>query len=541
MKNDNLYIGTDAMQGLMRGIKKISDAVAVTMGSAGKNSLLEDFARPHFHPTNDGFSIAAAIQLADPMENLGASILKEAINRANRNSGDGSSSTCLLCSSVLEEGIKHLGEASPMDIKRSLEDCVPLIEESLKSQRKMIVKDGIIDFKLLEQVAAISAEDPAIGKMIAEIYSHIGPEGIVSWDSSKTSNDSYTIGSGIKIEGATYASRWMCDDENGGPGTQATMENPYVILADSKITSETELEKVYSELIGQGIKELVIFCNEMDEPVLRSFTVARLPNSQGGVGFRFLVIKMPVVFNDLWWEDLEKASGGRVINRASGIKMKDVNMSFLGRFGRITVTATDTLVDGIKDLTTHILALKVDGSDESLARAARLNTKTARYLVGALSDSTLRQKRDKVEDAVNSAWCAMQNGILPGGGVALVNAAKILPVNVGGEIMRKALKTPMKQIMSNAGYFDKEKDKQDWHETYNTNQTNGFNSKTGNIVDMFDAGIVDSFDVVLGAVKSAIGVAAGILTCSTVVLLPRQEDSITEQIAGKVTQMMTQK
>ena len=412
---DNIFTGEQARERIMKGILRSAEAVGGTLGSAGKNALLEDFASPFHHPTNDGISILGAIHFADPLEEMGRSILYEAVSRTNKKNGDGSSTCTVICAAILTEGLKHLEEAQPMDIKRSLEECLPLIEESLKSQRKEIVdKEGNIDFDLLEQCATISAESSEIGHMVREIYEKIGKDGVVSWESSKTGNDHFEIGTGIKIDGATYASRWMCDDDGGGPGTQAILENPYVLLGHDKITSEKELEKVYGELIGQGFKELVIFCNEMDEMVLSSLTQARLPNSQRGVGFRFLVIKMPVVFNDMWWEDLQKASGGRLINRASGIKMKDVGIDFLGKFGRITATQTDTLIDGIEDLSKHALALKVDGSDMALARAARLNTKTARYFVGGMSDSTLRQRRDKVEDAVNSAWCAMQNGISAG-------------------------------------------------------------------------------------------------------------------------------
>jgi len=452
MIKDNLYTGEEARSGLMKGILRSSEAVAVTLGTSGKNSLLQAFAAPHFYPTNDGFSIINAIHFSDPLEELGRAILCESVNRANRANGDGSSTTCLLTASILEEGMKHLDEVAPMELKKSLESCLPLIEESLKSQRKLIVDaDGKIDFKLLEQVATVSSEDPEIGKMIAEIYSKIGKEGIINWESSKDTKDSYTIGTGIKIDGATYASRYMCDADGSGYTNQATIENPYVLLAKSKITSQQEMEKLVGELMEKGVKDLVIICDEMEAPILNSFILARAPQT---LGIRFLVIKMPTVFNDLWWEDLEKASGGRVVSSASGIRMKEVGMNLLGKFGKITVNRDDTFIDGIEDLTNHLLALKVDGSDEALARVARLNTKTARYYVGANSESTLRQKRDKVEDAINSAWSAMQNGILPGGGVALNQAAADLVRNsdvVATTILEKALWKPFEQISKNAG------------------------------------------------------------------------------------------
>lgn len=521
---DTLYTSEQAREKLMSGIKRASEAISITMGTSGANSILEDIRNPGYMVSNDGASILERIHFVDPIEELGRKILLEAVGRSNKANGDGSSTATLLTASILEEGMKHTGEVAPMEIKRSLEECLPIIEKSLKSQRKELVdKEGNIDFKLLEQTATISAEDETIGKMIAKIYSYIGKDGVINWEASKTTTDSFSIGTGIKIDDATYASRYMCDSEGDNFTTQATIENPYVLLAYSKITNQNEVEKLLGELVEQQVKDLVIFCNEMDQPILNSFILARAPQN---LGIRFLVIRMPVVFNDLWWEDLEKASGGRIISPASGIKMKDVGMQFLGHFGKITVTREDTFIDGINDLSKHLMALKVDGNDEALARVARLNTKTAKYYVGGHSESGLAYRRLKVEDAVNSAWCAMQNGILPGGGVALANVARSL----NNQILKVALEAPLRQIMKNAGV--------EKGTTFPMGDDLGFNSKTGKIVHMFSEGIVDSYDVVLGAIKSAIGVASGILTCGTVVLLPRQENDFIDQVAQKVAGMM---
>lgn len=522
---DNLYSAEESREKLMRGVQRASDAIAITMGTSGANAILEDIRSPGYMVSNDGASILERIRFADPIEELGRKILAEAVGRANKASGDGSSTATLLTASILSEGVKHIGETAPMEIKKSLEDCLPLIEVSLKSQRKELVdKEGSIDFKLLEQTAAISAEDEGIGKMIAEIYKSIGKDGVINWEPSKTTEDSFTIGTGIKIDGATYASRYMCDFVNGDYTTQATIENPRVLLAKSKITSQNEMEKLIGEMQNEGLKDLVIFCDEMEAPILNSFILARAPQT---LGIRFLVIKMPTVFNDLWWEDLEKASGGRIISPASGIKMRDAKMEFLGSFGKITVNREDTFIDGIQDLSNHLMALKVEDTEESRARVARLNTKTARYYVGGHSESGLAYRRLKVEDSINSAWSAMQNGILPGGGIALANASHELGGdNVGKLILQSALTQPFNQIVKNSGKSI------DFDEIgkLKPNRNKGFNSRTGKIVDMMDEGIVDSFDVVMGAVKNAIGVAAGILTAGSVVLLPRNENSVDEAI-----------
>ena len=524
MVKDNLYTAGQAREKLISGIKRASEAIAITMGTSGANSVLEDIRNPGYLISNDGASILERIHFADPIEELGRKILLEAVGRSNKANGDGSSSATLLTASIIEEGMKHIGEVAPLEIKASLEACIPLIEESLKSQRKELVdEEGNIDFKLLEQTASISAESEEIGKIIAEIYGKIGREGIINWEAGKDTKDSYTIGTGIKIDGATYASRYMCDLVGNDYAYQATIENPLVLLAHSKITSQSEMEKLIGELMESGKKDLVIFCNEMDAPILNSFILARAPQT---LGIRFLVIKMPTVFNDLWWEDLEKASGGRVISSASGIKMKDVHMGFLGQFGKITVNRDDTFIDGIKDLSNHLMGLKVDGSDEALARVARLNTKTARYYVGAHSESSLAHRRLKVEDAINSAYNALHEGIVVGGGIALLNASGSLnDEGVGGEILKDVLLKPFEQIVKNAGA-----DVDETFKKIGSKETKGFNSKTGEVEDLMESGVVDAYDVVLGAVKSAIGVAAGVLTAGSVVLLPRNENSVDEAI-----------
>ena len=453
----------------MKGISRSSDAIAATMGTAGSNAILEDMRNPGYMVSNDGASILERIRFADPLEDLGRKILAEAVGRSNKANGDGSSTATLLTASILSEGMKHLTEASPMEIKRSLEACLPLIEESLKSQRKELIdKEGNIDLKLLEQVATISAEDESIGKMMADIYSKIGKEGVVTLEPSKTTTDSYEVGTGIKIDGATYASRYMCDANGNDFTYQATMNEPLVLLAHSKITAQSEMEKLISEMQSQGIKELVVFCNEMDAPLLNSFIMARALQT---LGMRFLVIKIPTVFNDLWWEDLEKASGGRIISPASGIKMKDVGMQFLGKFGKITVTREDTFIDGIQDLSKHLMALKVEGSEESLARVARLNTKTARYYVGGHSESSLAYRRLKTEDSVCSAYSALEEGVLVGGGIACRNVIQNLPTTIGGKILAQALRKPFEQIVKNASTNLQE------IESKLKNSTDGFNSK----------------------------------------------------------------
>ncbi len=493
-KTDNLFTGEKARQKLMAGINKASKVVGATMGTAGSNALIECFERPNHFCTNDGETILKSMKFQDPLEEMGRMILYESVSRANKSSGDGSSTTCVLTNAILEEGMKYIGEYSPMDIKRSLEECIPIIEKSINDQKKEITVDEV------GQVAMISAEDEEIGNRIQEIYQKIGKDGIISWDISKTAEDSYTLGTGLTISGATYASPYMCD-----PGTnEVRMDNAYILLTRKKITSALEFEKLFSSLYQQGTKEICVFCEDIDVPA-----IIDLLQTQRIRGFKTIVIKMPVLWKDEWYEDLALASGATVIDIASGLKLEDITLNHLGKFGHIVVTKDDTYIDGINDMLAHICNLKAKGDDDSLIRVARLNTKTARYFVGAQSETALAYRRLKVEDSINAASCALENGVVAGGGIALTDVIDKLPKTVGGNILKKSLKYPFKQIIENAGIKD----------NFLYGNGNGFNTKTMEPENMFEAGIVDPADVVINAVKSSVGVAAAILTINSVITL----------------------
>lgn len=497
MPKDNLFIGQEAREKLMNGVKKAAEAVGITMGTAGSNSLIECIENPQHFSTNDGATILNSIKFADPLEEMGRQVLYEAVSRANKKSGDGSSTTCVLTQAILEEGMKYIGQKSPMEIKRSLEDCIPLIEKSLNNQKKEITVDSVA------QVASISAEDEEIGNKIQEIYQKIGKDGIIQWDISKTAEDSYTIGTGLTINGATFVAPYMADG-----GNEIRLENPNILLARKKITTALDFETLFPQLFQKDIKEIVIFCDDIELQV-----IADLYKTQRIRGFKTIVVKMPVLWKDEWWEDLALASGATLIDVASGIKINEATMEHLGTVEHMTITKEDTFIDGIKDLTLHIANLQSQGDEKSLLRASRLNTRTARYYVGAHSETALAYRRLKTEDAINAASCALDNGVVGGGGIALLNVSRELPENeIGGIILKEALQKPYKQIVENTG-----------KNSGIPTQEIGFNSKTGEMVNMFKAGIVDPTDVQINAVKNAIGVAATILTVGTVVILPKEE------------------
>lgn len=522
MKTDNLYIGSEAREKIMSGIRKAANAVSVTMGTSGSNSLIECLERPGQYATNDGATILESIRFADPLEEMGRKILYEAVSRANKVSGDGSSAATVLCAAILEEGMKHLTEFFPMEIKRSLEMCIPKIEESIKSQTKEISVNEVA------AVATISAEDEGIGRTIQEIYKKIGKDGIVQWDVSKTAEDSYQIGTGLTVSGATYVSPYMCDmDEKSGYFLNSIkIKNPKVLISKQKISSLEEIQNILESLYFKEVKELVVFCEEIDPIAVGMAFKTRFRENKS---FRVAIVKMPVLWKDEWWDDLALASGAHIVSPV-GVSLKNATLDDLGEFGNIMITKEDTYVDGIRNLTKHIADLIAEGTEASVLRASRLNTRTARYFVGAHSESALAYRRLKVEDAISAAACALEHGVVVGGGVALLNVSKDLKnYGIGGIILSEALKEPFRKIVQNAG--GKVKDSE-------VGGKIGFNSQTGQVEDLMAKDIVDPADVILNAVKNAIGVAAAILTIGTIVLLPRPEASevLAEALLSKLPQ-----
>lgn len=482
---DTLHVGEEGRAGLMRGITRSRDAVGATMGTGGSNALIEAIERPGHMATNDGATILQSIHFADPLEEMGKNILLEAVSRANRQSGDGSSTTTVLTAAIIEEGQKFLGETSPMELKKSLEACIPVIEDSINKQKRDITVDEV------GQVAAISAEDAQIGATIQEIYQQIGKEGIIHWDISKTTEDTYTIGQGITIEGAGFYSPYMCDADDAGQNTnRIKLKNATVLITKQKITSAAEFNDLFQALFNKDIKDVVVFCDEIDPLVMPDLIKTRMVR-----GFRTILVKMPTLWKDQWYEDLALASGATVIDPTAGLSNKAAAQDHLGTFEHMTITKDQTFVDGMKDLSAHVQKLEEEGSDDSLVRAARLNTKTARYFVGAGSDSALSYRRLKVEDAISAAHQALHGGIVIGGGLALAS------IKTNNPILDIALKAPHEQIVKN--------------------MNSSFSEK-----EMEEQNVYDPANVVLNAAKNAISVAASVLTASTIVLLPREEQQM---------------
>ena len=506
-QKDNLYLGDDARAALMRGVDKVANAVKGTLGAGGYNALIEDPRPPFTIATNDGVSVARSIVLADPVEQMGARLMQEIGAKSDKDGGDGTTTSITLAQAILHEGLKSDG--SPMEIKRSLEACLPIILQSIDDQTKEITVSEV------GKVAAISAEDEKMGALIQEIYEKIGKDGILYTDISKTADDYYTEGVGVKIDGAALASPYMADvDEAGTFAKSITLKKPKILITKQRIASALDLNEIVTGLYNAGTKELVIFADEIDASVIPDLILTRAKS-----GFRFVVIKMPVLWKDQWFEDIAKMTGATIIDPTLGIGFKEYKPTYLGTCGSILADKNETCLDGILDIADFISTLTATGDDGSLLRASRLNTKSARLFVGASSDSALSYKRLKLEDARNAAYQALHGGVVAGGGVALKNCVPFLPDTIGGNMLKNALYVPMEQIMLNAG---KAINAGSMFLTDNPNE--GFNAKTGEMVDMFDAGIIDPAKIVKNSITNAISVAATVLTTRVIVCLPEADE-----------------
>lgn len=466
---------------LMAGVSKGVEAIATSYGSCGSNAIIETDLRPFHRITNDGKIILDSIKLGDPVENMGLEILKEITAKSDRESGDGRKTSVLLAGAILREGLKC--KESPMELKRSLDECLPIILKSIEYQTKEITPEEI------GKVAEISSESAEIGTLYQEIYSQIGKDGIVELDNSNLPHTFYEITEGVKLKGCGFSYPYMANDEKR---QIATYKNPYILISKEKITSPSLLDKVMREVSKSGKDELVIFCDEISDQI--SSMLAYLHHGQTDSGkpitpFKTLVIKAPTLWKDWMFEDFALITGATIINPAEGRSLKNFQFSYLGTCEQISTTKDETVVRGIKDISLHIETLmeksvKEADSDAKL-RACWLSTKAAVVKLGANSESELSHLKGKAQDARNASYLALNGGVVPGGGQCLLKAAKDLPDTIGGKILKSALHAPYSQILEN------------------------MNLPAG---AKFDKDILDPAIVVRNAITNALSVASTVLT-----------------------------
>lgn len=508
MRQDNIYL--DALPRLAEGIRKAANIVAKTMGPKGSNVELESTLYPYHLITNDGATILKAIELSDPIEKIGLSHLKEAADRSNSNSGDLSSTMTVLLNAIIEGGVAS--GINSLQLKNEIDECLPLIEASIHEQTKQITVEDI------PAVARIAGESEEIATVLGKIYKDIGKDGIIHLEGSGSYETSYQLIEGVRFVDTGFLSPYMAyNEDEGKESKKALYHNPAILVTKNKIQNISDIDPLLQALLAQGTKTLVIFTDDMDSNVAR-ILIELQRNEKRSINI--LIIKAPILWKGYVFEDFAKITGATIIEDASGTRLgKHLQLNWLGTCETIIVDKEETTVIGIKDISEHIKSLEEDGSEDGSTdaklRLSWLTTKTAILKLGAKSETELSYKRLKCEDAIFSSRAALKYGIVPGGGVALRECIHKMPDTIGGNILRIALQAPTRQIMDNSGYKGPT-----GGSLHDEGSSYGIDAASGQIVDMFEAGIVDASAVVLGAVRNSLGIASTLLTTSSVITLP---------------------
>ncbi|MFF0829739.1 chaperonin GroEL [Brevibacillus sp. NPDC003359] len=509
----------DARRSMLRGVETLANAVKVTLGPKGRNVVLEKkFGSPLI--TNDGVTIAKEIELEDAYENMGAQLVKEVATKTNDIAGDGTTTATVLAAAMIREGLKNVtAGANPMVIRRGMEKAVRAAVEEIKSIAKPVENKSSI-----AQVAAISADDPEVGNLIAEAMEKVGKDGVITVEESKGFVTELEVVEGMQFDRG-YASPYMITDTDK---MEAVLNNPYILITDKKISNIQEVLPVLEQVVQSG-KPLLIIAEDVEGEALATLVVNKLRGT-----FTAVAVKAPG-FGDrrkAMLQDLAALTGGEVITEELGLDLKSTKLEQLGRASKIVVTKENTtVVEGAGDkasiegrvsqIRQQIEDTTSDFDREKLQeRLAKLAGGVAVIKVGAATETELKEKKLRIEDALNSTRAAVEEGIVPGGGTTLINAIKAVEgVKVDGEeavgvqIVLRSLEEPVRQIAANAGLEGSVIVERLKKEAVGI----GFNAATEEYVNMLEAGIVDAAKVTRSALSNAASVAAMFLTTEAVI------------------------
>ena len=523
MTAKDLVFDESARRQLKRGIDALANAVRITLGPRGRNVAIDKKWGPPT-VTHDGVTVAKEIELENPFQNMGAQMLKQAATKTNDVAGDGTTTATILAQAMVNEGLRNVtAGANPMLIKRGIERATDAAVAEIK--RIATPVNGRED---LERIAAISANDAEIGKLFAEAMEKVGKDGVITVEESKTLKLEIEYTEGMLFDRGYISPYFITNMER----MLAEVEEPYILITETKINSLDDLLPVLEELIQSGRKELVIIAEDVDGEALGTLVVNKLR----GV-LNVLAIKAPG-FGDRRKEmlrDIAVLTGGQVISEELGKRLENTTIEDLGRARRVTATKDETTIveghgseDEIKARISQIRAqaeeTTSDYDREKLQeRLAKLSGGVAVVKVGAATELELKEKKARVEDALQATRAAVEEGVVPGGGIALLAAARALDelrlepdMQVGVEIMKRALEEPTRQLVNNAG-LEGSVVVQNLRERQKKNPNEGFNVVTEQYTDLVQAGIIDPAKVTRSALENAASVAAIILTTEALV------------------------
>jgi chaperonin GroEL len=528
-----LVFDVDARRRLKSGIDILANAVSTTLGPKGRNVALDrKFGAPTV--THDGVTVAKEIELEDPYENMGAMLLKEAATKTNDIAGDGTTTATVLAQAIVTEGLKNIAAgANPMLLKRGIEEAT---RQAVAAIRKMAVE--INTKEEIASVASNSAQDREIGDLIADVMDKVGKDGVITVEESKGLEFETEYVEGMQFDRGYISPYFVTAPET----MESSIDEPYILIHDKKISAASDVVGILEELFRIGKRDVVILAEDVDGEALATLVVNKLRGM-----LNVVAVKAPG-FGDrrkAMLGDIATLTGGTVISEETGRKLDSVTVNDLGRARKIICTKDDTtVIDGMGDeaaIKGRVEEIKVqidkstsDYDREKLQeRLAKLSGGVAVIRVGAATEVELKEKKHRVEDALSATRAAVEEGIVPGGGVALINAVKALDgvkmaypdENTGIAILRTALEVPMKKISANAGQSgDVIIDTVRRRQKANKNERIGFNVMTGDYIDMIDDGILDPVKVTRGALENAASIASMILTTEALITdIPEEE------------------
>lgn len=518
-----------ARRKLKAGVDKLANAVKITLGPKGRNVVLEKgFGAPTI--TNDGVTIAKEIELEDKIENMGAEIIKEVASKTNDVAGDGTTTATLLAQVLVREGMRNVtAGANPLALKRGIEKGTKEVVKALKEMSRQVTgKEEIA------HVATNSAQDPEVGKLIAEVMDEVGKDGVVTVEESQTFGLSKEIVEGMQFDRG-YISPYMVTDTER---MEAVFETPNILITDQKISSLSSILPLLEKLAQSGKKELVIIAEDVEGEALATLVVNKLRGA-----FNALAIKAPG-FGDRrkeMLEDIAILTGGKVISEEVGLKLENTEVTMLGGAHRVVATKENTTIVGGKGKKAEIekrvnqVKVQIERSDSDFdkeklkERLAKLSSGVAVIKVGAATEVEQKEKQHRIEDALSATRAAVEEGIVPGGGVALLRTLSKLDEldfegdeAVGLNILKLALEEPLRQIAINAG----KEGSVIVEEVKKRKGSEGYNAETGVYEDMVNVGLVDPTKVTRSALQNAVSGASMLLTTEVVVAdLPEKKES----------------
>ncbi|WP_276133386.1 chaperonin GroEL [Polluticoccus soli] len=517
-----LFFNIEARNKMKRGVDILADAVKVTLGPKGRNVVIEKkFGAPGI--TKDGVSVAKEIELEDAIENLGAQMVKEVASKTADVAGDGTTTATVLAQSIIAEGLKNVAAgANPMDLKRGIDKAVTTVVENLKKQSEKVGNDN----KKIEQVATISANnDSTIGTLIAQAMAKVGNEGVITVEEAKGTDTTVEVVEGMQFDRGYLSPYFVTNTEK----MQVELQNPFILIYEKKVSTLKDILPILESVVQSG-RPLLIIAEDVDGEALATLVVNKLRGS-----LKIAAVKAPG-FGDRRKEmlqDIAVLTGGTVISEEQGYKLENASMSYLGQAESITIDKDNTTVVGGKGEKDNIVArvnqiksqIETTTSDydrEKLQeRLAKLSGGVAVLYVGASTEVEMKEKKDRVDDALHATRAAVEEGIVPGGGVAYIRAIESLKdvkgdnndENTGITIVRRALEEPLRQIVANAGMEGSiivqkvREGKADF----------GFNARTETYENMLSAGVIDPTKVSRVALENAASIASMLLTTECVI------------------------